>query len=131
MRLFQPPNLEAIQACKEYRNMEGLLLPYKESISNSLGSSSTGKEKEVAAMDQSSRNYNQGFLYLIKTDDQTLNDHPKPLTQPIWKNNRRCWSSELHARFVEALNLLGGIEGQNLIKHKNFFLMVFKYYLIF
>ncbi|XWS75638.1 hypothetical protein CRYUN_Cryun01aG0108200 [Craigia yunnanensis] len=107
---FQPQNLEAIQPCKEYRNMEGLLLPYKESISNSFGSSITGKEKEVVIMDQSFRNYNQGFLYLIKTDDQTLNYHPKPLTQPIWKNNRRCWSSELHARFVEVLNLLGGIE---------------------
>ncbi|XP_021296851.1 transcription factor HHO5-like [Herrania umbratica] len=103
---FQPPNLKAVQPCTD-RNVEGLgLLSYKECSSNSLGSPSTGKGKEVA-IDQLSRH--QSLLYL-KVDDQTVNYHPKPLTQPIWKNNRRCWSSELHARFVEALNLLGGIE---------------------
>ncbi|KAK6266720.1 hypothetical protein QUC31_017557 [Theobroma cacao] len=103
---FQPPNLKVVQPCRD-GNVEGLgLLSYKECSSNSLGSSSTGKGKEVA-IDQSSRR--QSLLYL-KADDQTLNYHPKPLTQPIWKNDRRCWSSELHARFVEALNLLGGIE---------------------
>ncbi|XVF71315.1 hypothetical protein PTKIN_Ptkin12aG0027400 [Pterospermum kingtungense] len=79
---------------------------YKESDSSHGSSSRSEKEKEVAAaMDQSSVNYSPGLLYLIKTDY-----NPKPLTQPIWKNNRRCWSSELHERFVEALNLLGGIE---------------------
>ncbi|XWS47516.1 hypothetical protein CRYUN_Cryun14cG0159100 [Craigia yunnanensis] len=46
----------------------------------------------------------------LRADNQSLNYHPRPLTQPIWKNNRRTWSPELHARFVEALNLLGGIE---------------------
>ncbi|XVE72277.1 hypothetical protein DITRI_Ditri11bG0026500 [Diplodiscus trichospermus] len=108
---FQTRNSEQTQPCKEYRKMEGLLLQYKDSISNPHGSSSIGKEEEVATMDQSSRNYNQRFLYLIKADGiQTLNYKPKPLTRPIWKNNRRCWSSELHARFVEVLNLLGGIE---------------------
>ncbi|KAK8546644.1 hypothetical protein V6N12_027420 [Hibiscus sabdariffa] len=92
---------------------EGLLSAYKESSwINSLGSSSSGKEKEAAAVDDSSRNYNQGFLYLIKKEDQALEnyDQLQPLTESIWKNNRRCWSSELHSRFVEALNMVGGIE---------------------
>ncbi|XVE78585.1 hypothetical protein DITRI_Ditri13aG0157800 [Diplodiscus trichospermus] len=54
---------------------------------------------------------NNGHVGLnLKADDQSLNYYPRPLTQPIWKNNRRTWSAELHARFVEALNLLGGIE---------------------
>ncbi|XWS75636.1 hypothetical protein CRYUN_Cryun01aG0108000 [Craigia yunnanensis] len=103
---FQPPNLKAIQACKE------LLLPYKESSSNAIGSSITGKEKQqnVAMDDQYSSRNQAGFLYLKTDDIQTQTYYPKPLTQPIWKNNRRCWSSELHARFMEALNLLGGIE---------------------
>ncbi|XVE72280.1 hypothetical protein DITRI_Ditri11bG0026800 [Diplodiscus trichospermus] len=108
---FQTRNPKAIHPCEDCRNMEGLLLPYKESTSNSHESPFTGKEKEVATMGQSSRNYNQRFLYLIKADGiQTLNYKPKPLTQPIWKKNRRCWSSELHARFLETLDLLGGIE---------------------
>ncbi|XVF81777.1 hypothetical protein PTKIN_Ptkin15bG0183700 [Pterospermum kingtungense] len=46
----------------------------------------------------------------LRADDRTLNYHPRPLTQSIWKNNRRNWSPELHARFVEALNLLGGLQ---------------------
>ncbi|XVF71318.1 hypothetical protein PTKIN_Ptkin12aG0027800 [Pterospermum kingtungense] len=106
---FQPPNLKAIQPCKE------LPFPYKESSSNSIGSSSTGKEmlQDIAMYDHQCSSRNQGFLHL-NTDDhdhiQTLNHQPRLLTQPIWKNNRRCWSSELHARFVEALNVLGGIE---------------------
>ncbi|XP_022769581.1 transcription factor NIGT1-like [Durio zibethinus] len=105
---FPPPprNLKAIRPCKQ------LLVPYKECNSNSIGSSITGEEKlQDVPMDDQYSSRNQGFLYL-KTDDriQTLNYYPKPLTQPIWKNNKRCWSSELHARFVEALNLLGGIQ---------------------
>ena len=31
--------------------------------------------------------------------------------QAIWKNNRRCWSPELHARFMAAMDFLGGPEG--------------------
>ncbi|KAG8662410.1 transcription factor HHO5 [Manihot esculenta] len=34
----------------------------------------------------------------------------KPLTQCIWKNNRRSWTPELHARFAVVLHLLGGPE---------------------
>ncbi|KAL1160835.1 hypothetical protein V6Z11_A07G091100 [Gossypium hirsutum] len=100
-----------LQSCKEKgNNMERLMLGYKKNSTwNSVGeSSSDGKGKEVAAIDQYSwRNDNQGFMYLNNYDHH---HHPKPLTQPIWKNNRRCWSSELHSRFVEALNMLGGIE---------------------
>ncbi|TYI18454.1 hypothetical protein ES332_A07G092000v1 [Gossypium tomentosum] len=100
-----------LQSCKEKgNNMERLMLGYKKNSKwNSVGeSSSDGKGKEVAAIDQYSwRNDNQGFMYLNNYDHH---HHPKPLTQPIWKNNRRCWSSELHSRFVEALNMLGGIE---------------------
>ncbi|XVF20870.1 hypothetical protein REPUB_Repub12eG0040300 [Reevesia pubescens] len=56
---------------------------------------------------------NNGLCGLnLKAGNQTQNYQPRPLTQPIWKNNRRTWSPELHARFVEALNLLGGIEGK-------------------
>lgn len=33
--------------------------------------------------------------------------------QAIWKNNRRCWSPELHARFMAAMDFLGGPEGYN------------------
>ncbi|KAE8673179.1 hypothetical protein F3Y22_tig00111810pilonHSYRG00297 [Hibiscus syriacus] len=82
------------------RSMEGLFLACKESRwINSLGASSSG-------------NYNQGFLYLNKKEDEGFNNYGelKPLTQPFWKNNRICWSSELHSRFVEALNMVGGIE---------------------
>ncbi|XP_039027355.1 transcription factor HHO6-like isoform X2 [Hibiscus syriacus] len=108
-------NLKEIQQpCNQERSMEGLLLACKESgWVDSLGSSSSGKEKEAAAIVESSRNYNQGFLYLIKKEDEGLYnyDGPKPLTQSIWKNNRICWSSELHSRFLEALNMVGGIEG--------------------
>ncbi|XVF20869.1 hypothetical protein REPUB_Repub12eG0040200 [Reevesia pubescens] len=94
----EPPNPEAIQPCKE-------------SSSNSIGLSiSTGKEKKVAMDDQYLSRNDQGFLYLSTDDNQTLNYHPKPLSQSIWKNNRRCWSHELHTRFVEALNMVGGIE---------------------
>ncbi|TYH62058.1 hypothetical protein ES332_D07G092700v1 [Gossypium tomentosum] len=99
------------QSCKEKgNNMERLMLGCKENSTwNSVGeSSSDGKGKEVAAIDEYSwRNDNQGFMYLNNYDHH---HHPKPLTQPIWKNNRRCWSSELHSRFVEALKMLGGIE---------------------
>ncbi|OMP03029.1 hypothetical protein COLO4_10663 [Corchorus olitorius] len=49
-------------------------------------------------------------LYGMNLKADTLNYQPKPLTQIIWKNNRRSWSPELHSRFVEALHLLGGIE---------------------
>ncbi|OMO52578.1 hypothetical protein CCACVL1_29184 [Corchorus capsularis] len=49
-------------------------------------------------------------LYGMNLKADTLNYQPRPLTQPIWKNNRRSWSAELHSRFVEALHLLGGIE---------------------
>ncbi|XP_021905360.1 uncharacterized protein LOC110820240 [Carica papaya] len=46
----------------------------------------------------------------LKSDFETLNHFPMPLTQPILKNKRRSWSSELHGRFVQALDLLGGDE---------------------
>ncbi|GMI85576.1 ULT1 INTERACTING FACTOR 1, HRS1 HOMOLOG5 [Hibiscus trionum] len=109
---FQGSNLKEIQQpWKQERSTEGLLLGYKKCTwINSLGSSSSGKEKEATAIDELSRNYDLG-LYLIKEDQALDNyDFPKPLTQSIWKNNRRSWSSELHSRFLEALNMVGGIE---------------------
>lgn len=36
---------------------------------------------------------------------------PLQLQAPIWKNSRRCWSPELHDRFMKALEKLGGSEG--------------------
>ncbi|WCJ25518.1 myb-like transcription factor family protein [Euphorbia peplus] len=33
-----------------------------------------------------------------------------PLTKPIWKNDRRHWTEELHARFLMVLDVLGGAE---------------------
>lgn len=48
----------------------------------------------------------------LRVDNRTpLNYRHKPLTQPIWKNNRLSWSPQLHARFVETLHLLGGMYG--------------------
>ncbi|KAK9272974.1 hypothetical protein L1049_003354 [Liquidambar formosana] len=35
---------------------------------------------------------------------------PLQLQAPIWKNSRRCWSPELHDRFMKALEKLGGSE---------------------
>lgn len=48
----------------------------------------------------------------------------KPLTQCIWKNNRRSWTPELHARFAVVLHLLGGPEGCFYF----FFILVYSYH---
>ncbi|XP_037492820.1 myb family transcription factor EFM [Jatropha curcas] len=45
-------------------------------------------------------------LNLNATEEPKL----KPLTQPIWRNNRRSWTPPLHAKFVMALHMLGGPE---------------------
>lgn len=46
------------------------------------------------------------------------NDHMKlqrsPQQQQALRKQRRCWSPELHRRFVEALEQLGGAQGQSL-----------------
>ncbi|MFQ6619457.1 hypothetical protein Gotur_001261 [Gossypium turneri] len=100
------------QPCKEKgNNMEGLMMAYKENSTwNCVGaSSSSGKEKEVAAIEEYSWRNDETF-YCNYDHHHHHHHHLKPLTQPIWKNNRRCWSSELHSRFVEALNMLGGNE---------------------
>ncbi|KAK8344633.1 hypothetical protein V6Z12_A07G091000 [Gossypium hirsutum] len=104
--------INSLQPCKEKgNNMEGLMMAYKENSTwNCVGASSrSGKEKEVAAIDEYSWRNDETFDCNY---DHHLHQHHhlKPLTQPIWKNNRRCWSFELHSRFVEALNMLGGIE---------------------
>ncbi|KAK8289655.1 hypothetical protein V6Z12_D07G205200 [Gossypium hirsutum] len=55
-------------------------------------------------------NSNGGGGLNLRADNRTLlNYKHKPLTQPIWKNNRRSWSPQLHARFVETLHILGGM----------------------
>ncbi|KAB2020729.1 hypothetical protein ES319_D07G088400v1 [Gossypium barbadense] len=100
------------QPCKEKgNNMEGLMMAYKENSTwNCVGaSSSSGKEKEVAAIEEYSWRNDETF-YCNYDHHHHHHHHLKPLTQAIWKNNRRFWSSELHSRFVEALNMLGGNE---------------------
>ncbi|XP_034706437.1 transcription factor HHO5-like [Vitis riparia] len=42
---------------------------------------------------------------------QPFNPQAVQQHQAIWKNNRRCWSPELHARFMAAMDFLGGPEG--------------------
>ncbi|RVW39258.1 hypothetical protein CK203_085068 [Vitis vinifera] len=44
---------------------------------------------------------------------QPFNPQAVQQHQAIWKNNRRCWSPELHARFMAAMDFLGGPEGGN------------------
>ncbi|TYH72829.1 hypothetical protein ES332_D05G283100v1 [Gossypium tomentosum] len=106
----------SVQPCKEKgNNMEVLMMAYKENSTwNCVGaSSSSGKEKEVAAIDEYSCRNDETFDCNYDHHHHHHHHHLKPLTQPIWKNSRRCWSSKLHSRFVEALNMLGGNEGQN------------------
>ncbi|KAE8685218.1 Auxin transport protein (BIG) isoform 1 [Hibiscus syriacus] len=45
-----------------------------------------------------------------RTGDGTLSYNPKPPAQPNGKNNRRSWSHQLHARFLEALRIIGGVD---------------------
>ncbi|KAK6266719.1 hypothetical protein QUC31_017556 [Theobroma cacao] len=89
-------------------------IPFKESTFSSSLAEKGCISKEIIRKSYSrfaSVGTNNGDSRLnLRADNRTLNYHPRPLTQPIWKNNRRSWSPELHARFVEALNLLGGIE---------------------
>ena len=40
--------------------------------------------------------------------------------QQAYRKQRRCWSPELHRRFVDALQQLGGCQGQTLAKFSPF-----------
>ncbi|KAE8730468.1 Auxin transport protein (BIG) isoform 1 [Hibiscus syriacus] len=63
-----------------------------------------------ASVNGTTNDNGEGGLYL-RADGGTLNYNPKPLSQPNGKSNRRSWSPQLHARFLEALRIIGGIEG--------------------
>lgn len=52
-----------------------------------------------------------GGLNLSVNDDQPLNFQSKTPSKPILKNHRRSWTPELHARFVRAMEYLGGPQG--------------------
>lgn len=43
-----------------------------------------------------------------------LRARPQTAQQQAGRKHRRCWSPELHRRFVNALQQLGGSQGQNL-----------------
>ncbi|KAK8491301.1 hypothetical protein V6N13_127919 [Hibiscus sabdariffa] len=62
-----------------------------------------------ARVDGATHTNGEGGLNL-RADDQTLNSNPKPPAQPAWKNNRLSWSPQLHAKFLEALRIIGGIQ---------------------
>lgn len=48
---------------------------------------------------------------LLRVEIQNQPQPPQPLQQSSRKQ-RRCWSSELHRRFVDALQQLGGAHGK-------------------
>ncbi|CAK7335285.1 unnamed protein product [Dovyalis caffra] len=43
-----------------------------------------------------------------RVKNEAMNFESKPLSKSIWRNHRRSWTPELHERFVEALEYLGG-----------------------
>lgn len=48
----------------------------------------------------------------LRVEIQNQPQPPQPLQQNPRKQ-RRCWSPELHRRFVDALHHLGGVEGRS------------------
>ncbi|XP_050230410.2 uncharacterized protein LOC126679427 [Mercurialis annua] len=65
------------------------------------------------SLDQSARGNQVGIdneKCLGVNDSKLMKYKLKPLTQTIWRNNRRSWTPELHARFVVVLHMLGGPE---------------------
>ncbi|GMJ16141.1 ULT1 INTERACTING FACTOR 1, HRS1 HOMOLOG5 [Hibiscus trionum] len=70
----------------------------------------SSSSSRFASVDGTTTNNNGEGGLNPRAGDQTLNCNPKPPTQPSWKNNRRSWSPQLHARFLEALHIIGGIQ---------------------
>ncbi|KAJ4707229.1 myb family transcription factor EFM-like [Melia azedarach] len=112
----QTLSLTPIQPCKKSITQVPLMAAGGSSGTGSIllpvsaAEKQRGKEPAVANVPPGPGPVAIGGLNL-RTDPVTLNYHPEPLTEKIWKNNRRSWSPQLHARFVHALNILGGVQG--------------------
>ncbi|KDP24333.1 hypothetical protein JCGZ_25629 [Jatropha curcas] len=73
------------------------------------------EEIKIQAVEEPEKSVGYGSLSVIRANDQTLNFRAKqmllmPRGKPRGKNNRIIWTTELHSRFVDALEFLGGPE---------------------
>ncbi|XP_038709860.1 myb family transcription factor EFM-like [Tripterygium wilfordii] len=72
--------------------------------------SSASGEQEIGRLEKKQR-MNSNTTESAKGTKRLRADYrPKPLTDPTGKNNRRCWTSELHNHFVRSVEILGGPE---------------------
>ncbi|KAJ9177213.1 hypothetical protein P3X46_012452 [Hevea brasiliensis] len=102
-----------IQLCN-YRSKGGAFMPFK-SLSVFEG---TGRKEEKEVVSQGTglsiltpvSELGSGNLMSKSNGNiqMKIQNKPQPQQQPSYKKQRRCWSPELHRRFVDALQQLGG-----------------------